>query len=204
MDYEFDIFISYRRGGLTRKWVTDIFIPLLNDIIFLELGKEPLFYLDTQLEVGVAWPLSLGKALSKSKVIIPLWSVTYMESNWCKCEISHMLEREVKTGFKTFENNKGLVFPTIINDGENLPISISFSQKADVKNFYVPVMNMESKSAEDFYRVLQPYGISIAKSIKNAPTWKEDWGIESMNEFFKLFNQLNPAPKDQPIKFTTI
>ena len=184
MGYQYDIFISYRRVGATRKWVNDIFLPILDDIISLELGYDPTHYIDTQIEAGSAWPLSIAEALSKSKIMIPLWSITYLESIWCKCEISHMLTREAKTGFKTVEKNIGLVFPTVINDGETLPISLSISQKVEIQNYYVPFMDVNSKSAEELYRTLKPYGMAISKSIKNAPNWENDWKIDTMNEFY--------------------
>jgi hypothetical protein len=204
MDYQYDIFISYRRVGSTRKWVNDIFLPMLNDIISLELGYEPTHYIDSLIEAGSSWPLSLAEAISTSKVIIPLWSVTYLDSVWCKSEISHMLAREVKTGFKTIDNNIGLVFPIIINDGENLPINISISQKIEIKEYYVPFMDLNSKSAEELYKILRPYGISIAKSIKKVPKWQSDWKIETMNEFYELFNDLMTPRQSQLPKFINL
>jgi len=181
--------------------VDEIFLPMLTDIISLELGKNPSFYIDSDIDTGSAWPYAIADALSKSKVIIPLWSVTYLDSIWCKCEISHMLSREAKTGFKTMDKNIGLVFPTIINDGETLPISLSIAQKAEIQYYYVPFMDPNSKSAEELYKMLRPYGVSIAKSIKNAPDWENDWRIEANNEFYNLFNQSITPQQTQPPKF---
>src|SRR5206468_1272389 len=112
-----DVFISYRRDDLTRAWIEKHFIPLLSTHVFLELGRHPDFYIDVQLESGTTWPLSLGTALGTSRIIIPLWSKTYLNSIWCSSEISHMLEREIKTGSRTVQKPGGLVFPTVIHDG---------------------------------------------------------------------------------------
>jgi hypothetical protein len=201
MAYQHDIFISYRRLGATRKWINDIFIPVLNSIISLEIGRDPTYYIDSQVDSGTAWPLAIGKALGNSKTLIPLWSVTYLESEWCKCEISHMLEREVKTGFKTMQNIDGLVFPTIIHDGQSIPVSIAIAQKVDIRDYYVPFMDINSKSVTDLYNSLKPHGVSIARSIQNAPAWQQDWGTSAMNQFYQLFNQLNAPQQDQLPKF---
>ena len=136
MDYEYDIFISYRRDDLTKAWIEKIFIPPLRSHVFYELGFHPRFFIDEQLEVGTTWPLSLGHALGTSKTIIPLWSKTFLNSVWCTCEISHMLEREAKTGFRTPQNPDGLVFPTIIHDGETLPINLSSIQKVEIQDCF--------------------------------------------------------------------
>jgi hypothetical protein len=201
MSYQYDIFISYRRVGATRKWLENVFFPILNDIVALEIGQDPKIYIDSQIEVGSEWPNSLGEALSKSKVIIPLWSITYMESEWCKCEISHMLEREIKTGLKSQNNNSGLIFPTIIHDGETLPVQLSIIQKIEIQEYYVPFMDKNSSSAEELYRKLVPFGKSVAKSIKNAPQFQSQWSIESRNDFYKLFDKLNSPIQIKPPKF---
>src|ERR1700733_9151758 len=101
MDYTHDIFISYRRDDQTRAWINKHFVPTLEHHVFMELGTKPTFFIDEQIEAGSTWPIALGSALGASKIILLLWSKTYLQSKWCATEISHMLEREARNGYRT-------------------------------------------------------------------------------------------------------
>lgn len=202
MSYQHDIFISYRRDDLTRAWIDKIFIPPLSSHIFYELGSHPKFYIDEQLESGTTWPLSLGTALGTAKTIIPLWSKTYLNSIWCTCEISHMLEREIKTGFRTLQQPDGLVFPTIIHDGETMPINLSSIQKVEIQDFFNVKMSPDSPKAELLTDKLKPLGKAIARSIGNAPVWQADWKIDAANAFYQQFYNSSIAQQTQTPKFT--
>ena len=70
MDYQYDIFISYRRDNLTKAWIEKHFIPILDSHVFYECGKHPVFYIDTLLEAGTTWPIALGNALGTSRTIM--------------------------------------------------------------------------------------------------------------------------------------
>jgi len=202
MDYQYDIFISYRRDDLTKVWIEKLFIPILDSHVFLELGRHPTFYIDIQLESGTTWPIALGNALGTCRTIIPLWSKTYLNSIWCTCEISHMLERERKTGFRTLEKPGGLVFPTIIHDGETMPINLSSIQKVEIQDCFNVKMSPDSPKAEILSDKLQPLGKAIAGALGVAPAWQADWKIESANAFYKQFHISIEAQQTQAPKFT--
>lgn len=187
MAYQHDIFISYRRQELTLEWINNQFIPLLKHHIFDELGRDPQFYVDTQLESGTTWPVSLGSALGASRTIIPLWTKAFPKSKWCSCELGHMLEREKRSGFRTHDKPSGLVFPTIIHDGEKLPIAIATIQKTEIQECYNVRMSKYSPKAEILDDLLKPLGKAIADAINNAPDWKQDWQIEAENSFMQQF-----------------
>jgi len=202
MPYTHDIFISYRRDDLTRKWIDKHFQPTLSTHVFLELGRHPNFYIDTQLESGVSWPLALGTALGNCKTIISLWSKTYLNSVWCTCEISHMLERETKAGLRTIEKPSGLVFPVIIHDGETLPINLSSIEKAEIQDYFNVNMSPDSPKAEVLSDKLKPIGKTIAHAIENAPDWQPDWRITAANAFFNEFYKQAQAQQTETPKFT--
>lgn len=202
MAYQHDVFISYRRDDLTRAWIEKHFIPLLSAHVFLELGRHPNFYIDVQLESGTTWPVSLGMALGTSRTIIPLWSKTYLNSVWCSCEISHMLEREIKTGSRTVQNPEGLVFPTIIHDGETMPINLSSIQKVEIQDCFNLKMSPDSPKAELLAEKLQPLAKAIAGAIEHAPDWQADWKIDAANAFYHQFFNSTQAQQTQTPKFT--
>jgi len=202
MSYLHDIFISYRRDDLTKSWIEKLFVPVLDSHIFYELGSHPKFYIDEYLEAGTTWPLSLGTALGTSKTIISLWSKTYLNSHWCSCEISHMLEREIKTGFRTLQRPGGLVFPTIIHDGETMPVSLSSIQKVEIQDCFNVKMSPDSPKAELLSDKLKPLGRALAEAIGNAPDWQEDWKIDSANAFYQQFYNNAQSQQIQTPKFT--
>lgn len=188
MAYQHDIFISYRRDPLTRKWIQDQFIPLVEHIVSLELGKAPSIFVDDQLEVGVTWPIALGKTLGNSRLIIPLWTRTFLESKWCSCEIGHMLEREEKCGLRTIANPGGLIFPFVIHDGETIPVALeSIQQKTGIQDCFNVRMSVDSPKAELLADRIKAVGKPIADAIRTAPPWRSDWQIDAVNGFVKEF-----------------
>ncbi len=202
MDYQYDIFISYRRDNLTRKWIDDHFVPLLQHHINLELGRPPIIYIDKQLERGTTWPISLGKALGASRVIIPLWTKTFLNSKWCTCEIGHMLEREKKHGYRTIQKPGGLVFPTVIHDGETMPVALTVIQSIEIQECYNVRMSIDSPKAEILDDRLRPLGKDISDAINGAPNWKEDWQIEAVNSFVRQFHIDETSAQSEPPKFS--
>lgn len=202
MAYIYDIFISYRRDTLTRKWIDDHFVPLLKHHINLELGRVPEIYIDTQIENGTTWPIALGSALGASRVIIPLWTKTFLNSEWCSCEIGHMLEREKKTGYRTIDKPGGLIFPTVIHDGETMPINLTTIQKIEIQDCYNVRMSVDSPKAEILDDRLKPLGKDIANAINNSPEWLNDWKIEAVNSFVQQFHIKEISTQSQPPKFS--
>jgi len=202
MAYLHDVFISYRRDDLTRAWIEKHFVPLLSSHVFFELGRHPDFYIDVQLESGTTWPISLGTALGTSRTIIPLWSKTYLNSMWCSCEISHMLERERRTDRRTLQKPEGFFFPTVIHDGETMPINLSSIQKVEIQDCFNVKMSPDSPKAELLSEKLRPLGKAIAGAIEAAPDWQEDWKIDAANAFYQQFFNSTQAQQTQTPKFT--
>jgi len=78
MDYEYDVFLSYRRFGLWPTWVEEKFLPLFCHWLGEELGGNVRVFFDkSTIETGQEWPLVLGKGLAQSCVLVALWSRTY-------------------------------------------------------------------------------------------------------------------------------
>lgn len=203
MDYKYDIFISYRREKETRKWIENHFVPLLNFHIHNEIGRYPIIFIDDkEIEIGSDWPIYLGTALGTSRTIIPLWTKTFLHSRWCTCEIGHMLEREKKLGFRTIEKPSGLIFPTIIHDGETLPVHLSTIQSIEIQKLVNPRMSKDSPTGEILAEKLEPLGRAISIGIENAPDWQEDWKIDAVNDFVKNHLKGPEHGQSQSPKFT--
>lgn len=205
MAYKYDIFISYRRQLFTRGWIDKHFQPLLEFWVEFELGRKPIIYTDDQLDndIGTTWPIKLGQEISCSRILISLWTKNYLNSIWCTCEISHMLEREIVTGCRTGQNANGLIIPVIIQDGETLPINLSIIQNLDIKDYFKARMREDSREAEELENKIKAISGSIANCINNVPQWQNDWQINAINQFYQLYYKgSNPEQTNLP-KFTS-
>jgi TIR domain len=199
MNYEYDIFISYRRLGDTREWIESFLVPLLENHLSQELGRNPEIFVDPLLETGTTWPVDLGNKLSRSRVIIALWTKKFLESRWCSCEIGHMLERERINGYRTMGNPGGLIFPAVIHDGETMPISISTIQKVEIQEYFKLTLNKDGQKYTEFEDRIKSQAKSIADAIDNAPAWKQDWQIAAVNSFVQqLYNQQGSSQTHPP------
>jgi hypothetical protein len=203
MSYRYDIFISYRRDEETKRWIDDHFVPLLKHRVRSELKRPLDIYIDDKLEAGVFWPSQLGEEISLSRILIPLWSGDYLNSVWCTCEITHMLEREINTDRNGKQNTTRLIFPVIVHDGENLPLEISGIQYIDVKKFFNSRMNIYNESAEKLSYELGNAAQGIANLIINAPPIQSDWKIEAVNKFYNQYYEQARAEQVNLSKFTS-
>ena len=203
MAYQHDIFISYRRLGETRTWIESIYLPLFVNHLSQELGRNPDIFLDSMIDDGDSWPNALGNALSSSKVIIILWTKKYLESKWCSCEIGHMLEREMKCGYRTGINQTGLIFPTIIHDGETMPINLSTIQaKIEMQQYFKLTLNKDGQRYTEFEDKIKSQVETIASAIDHAPVWQQDWQIEAVNSFVQQLYIKEATTQNQPPKFS--
>lgn len=183
MPYQYDIFISYKRGDETNRWISDHFEPLLRHAVELELGRPVAIYRDNRLLDGGTWPLDLGVALGASRVLIPLLTKTYFHSEWCVRELSVVLERERQASCRTALNPNGVVVPVILHDCEILKPELTHVQCREIRECFNVRMQRESVRAEKLAEELNLAAPGIARSIENAPTWQVDWPIATADGF---------------------
>lgn len=200
MSYQYDIFISYRRNKEVHNWINDHFLPLLKANVEFELGWEPDVFVDDQLEAGGIWPLHLANSISSSRILIALWTKTYLASEWCALEMSHMLERD--KGFRSQDQPYSLIIPVVIHDGETIPTELSIVQKIEIKNFFTIRMHKDSESSEKLSQALYAKAGDIAAAIKRAPNWEDAWRGEATNSFFKKYYNLQEPVQKELTTFT--
>ena len=118
-DYEHDIFISYRRMNEDWiKWTRENFIRPLRSLLQPGLGSVKIF-VDNQIETGASWPAYLARALARSRLLIPVLSRDYFNSDWCRLELALMHHREGLVNFRTPANSEVLILPVVIDDGDS-------------------------------------------------------------------------------------
>jgi len=202
MAYKHDVFISYRRNSETLAWISEHFVPLLEVRIDFELGRKPAIFVDDQIESGTFWPTSLGEALGASRVLIPLWSGSYLSSVWCAAELSHMLGREKEAKVRQGKRPYGVIIPVFIHDGDKFPADLRYIQHFAIQNAFNPRMARNSALAQELDTVLTIQAPAIAKCIEHAPAWRKAWPKDAAEQFFKRFHQQAASQKTVP-RFTS-
>lgn len=178
MAYEYDVFLSYKRGQVFGRWVHETFLPLFKDYLANSLNQnEAKIFCDTQeIAPGAAWPQKLQNALTCSRALIAVWSPTYFHSEWCKKELSLMLYREKQHGYRTVQNPLGLVLPVKVHDGEHFPEIAGDVQCFDCRDFARIGEGFEkTPKFEEFQSQMIPWVEEVAKIIRQAPPWQEEW-----------------------------
>lgn len=99
-EFEWDIFISYKRKCSIADWIHKRFVPCLrkelNNFDFQsELHRNPQIWIDEE-SVGEVdrWPARIASALGKSLILMPIYNHAYFGSNWCNAEYEAMAERQ--------------------------------------------------------------------------------------------------------------
>ena len=202
MGYENDIFISYRRNPETYIWIRDHFSPLLEVYVDQVLGRKPVIYVDDQIESGTSWPISLGSALGRSRVLIALWSGNYLASAWCTEELSHMLGREREAKLRTVSHPHGVVIPAFIHDGEKFPPDLRHIEYFEVQKTFNVRMARNSQRAEELAATISAQAPAIAACIQNAPAWRKAWPKQAAANFFQKFYQQSEVVQSTVPRFT--
>ena len=201
MDYEYDIFISYRRHAETRAWIEEHFKPLLELRVEQELNRKPDIYLDTRLESGSTWPADLALALGSSRILIALWSGNYLASPWCALELSLMLGRERETGMRTVDHPHGIVVPAFNHEGNKFPAELAHISYFEIQQSFNVRMARNSPRAEELDGILAAEAPAIAHCIDGAPPWNGAWAGLAADALFAQLHQPAQAQAVMP-RFT--
>src|SRR5262249_13167173 len=157
------------------------------DCLAYELNSPPRVFFDKQLESGTTWPLDLGRRLAASRMLISLWSKTYLNSKWCSMELSHMLAREKELGLRSAERPSGLIAIAVIHDGEELPQPLGAIQTFQIRDYFNTRMRKDSELAEQLEAALRVVAPTLAKIIEFAPEFQLNWSEKTARAFFDAF-----------------
>jgi TIR domain len=176
--YEYDVFISYSRGGNAFKWVRNHFHPRLVDCLGDQLDKPPAVFLDREMERGVHWPTRLENALRGSKILIAVYTPPYFRSRWCMAEWQSMRDREESLGLTARSKAQGLIVPILYSDSDNFPPEARERSWFDFKQWAVPdPVYQETREWPEFHRKVEAVAIDLAKLLPQVPDWQPGWPV---------------------------
>jgi hypothetical protein len=176
--YEFDLFISYRRRGNPLNWVHNHFFPRLRDYLEDHLDKDPALFVDVDMEKGTHWPTRLENALSRTKILVPIYSPQYFRSPWCLAEWRTMAERELLLGLSSAERPQGLIYPILFSDSDNFPDFARLRSWRDLKKWNNPdPVFQQTIEWVSFLREVETIAMDLANLLPQVPDWQPDWPV---------------------------
>jgi TIR domain len=179
-DYEYDVFVSYRRHPPISDWVSGYFYDELVQWLASALPLPPRIFIDESIETGDDFPSRLRRTLLRSCFLVVVWSPNYFRSAWCVAELSTMIARERLLAMRTDNNPRGLVFPVKFQKGEYLPQYVRAIEFRDYSDWAITAPYFrDSPKYLDFQVDIKDFAELIAQRLAEAPPWQPDWPIET-------------------------
>jgi len=200
MAYEFHVFLSYRRHGEWTQWVKEKFLPLFLHWLGEELGENAQVFFDQRiLEAGKLWPQESAYALARSRVLVPLLSRQYFNSEWCKTELAHMCARETISGMRKAQPPKSLIVPAVLHDGNDFPKHVSAIMPTYLQDCANVRTAKDSPTEEELSKRIRDSLVpSVVCAIHRAPGYDPYWENLAVSEFLRVFNVSPPKQKMLP------
>lgn len=176
--YKFEVFISYSRRGSVQKWLLNHFYPKLTDCLADQYAPAPRVYLDRSMPRGVHWPSDLKKSLLCSKILIPVLTPQYFQSQWCMAEWRSMTERERLLRLAGSDIPQGLLYPVLYADSKNFPDEGRERSWQDLKEFSNPDPGFQdSRDYVPFHRRVVAMAEDLVELLLQVPEWQPDWPV---------------------------
>jgi TIR domain-containing protein len=166
-DYNYDAFISYRRGAtFVGAWVSQFFVESFTAFFTEELGGEAKIFWDKDsVEVGATWPRRLNEAVCGSKCLVAVLTPTYFKSDWCRWEWGSFAERTRRVG-----KHCEIIAPIGLHDGEWFPADVKAFQEQDFRKFFMTGGAFrESPLFLDFQVQVKNLATRVAEMVREAP-----------------------------------
>jgi len=178
-DYEYDLFISYKRTDAVMGWIKNHFHPQIRSWLSENLTRDPKIFIDWEQETGVDWPTNIRVALQRSRYLVAIWSPQYFTSKWCVAEWESMLHREKLLGMRSDQNTKGLVYSVVYSDGESFPqhAKTTINVIMEPKWRHPHVQFNQSLAYLDFDKKIQEIAEELSTWINTAPQYRDDWPV---------------------------
>jgi len=193
--YDFDVFISYKRGRLREEWLNTIFRPHFEEQLEEAIGKKPTIFIDSiDIPPGVEWPDYLATALSKSRCMVAILSPSYFGSEWCLKEFKAMYFRQNELRKKNLLAKDHAVILPFVKQGpmEAFPDFIDRIQLLDYSRFNIVGEGFKNTTLYvEMQQKIQQDARKTATMIKAAPEWIPEF--EQVNWLREADINLKPA-----------
>lgn len=172
MDYQYDVFISYRRTDEppVQTFLERSFIPVFKGLLNEMLQPKGLhhFYDRHDIKAGKKWPDTLHQGLAHSKILVPILIPSYFHREWCLREYAVFQHREAQANM----GDDGLIFPVLFTKVGDLPAYVKPTQLTDFSRY-----NSGVARGNDFRKAVERFAQDVFAGLKNekVPAWNPDW-----------------------------
>ena len=195
-NYEYDIFISYRRPKNENpndshvRWIK-IFMETLSHFLRRsnEKSDQEIFFIDFKMKPGVEWSNELACAHARSKILIPIYTGSYFSSPWCELEYDLMNTRYEIAKEQYPEKNINLIIPIIIHRDENLQAKIDRFQHLDLRIYDSPCLDYDKEKYPKFSDKIRDLARIIEVSLKSVPEYCLDNEIIAKAKFIETYEK---------------
>ena len=180
MDYEFDIFISYRRSPTIGPWVCNHLHERLKARLNEIAPRDVRIAFDEDMDNGVALTEELRRRVRASTILLAVWSADYFRSRWCMTEWGSFRAREQLLGLASAGDPSSLIYPVRYADGDYFhPDARAALCKRDFSGLTYPdeAFKQTPKYLE-FDDMVRQMAADLAQRLANPPAWRDDFPIE--------------------------
>ena len=188
-DYEYHLFLSYRRSDSHWiRWARENVAEILATLLRPSVGNVKLF-VDDQIEgeTGMSWPSRLARALARSRLLVPLLSRDYFNSDWCRLELALMREREARCQLRCMSNPAVLIVPFVYDDGECFPVEVQEMQAKRLHDYCNPFVRPDSPNYERLAEVLFRECPRLVAALQTVPPFDPEWEALAFEQFRERF-----------------
>jgi NAD-dependent oxidoreductase involved in siderophore biosynthesis len=187
MSYEFEVFLSYRRGERLQpggafdlapegRWVHNVFLSKFRTALDNAYPGARIA-IDADIPPGAPWDATLKKWVLRSKCLVAVWSSMYFRSEYCRSEFHTILDREKPRAANDEPTLRRSIVPIAWSDG------IWYDDEAKASQYLRDFVefNAFEKPLEDEDRVARLSAAmdrlcrQVANAIQSAPAWNPTW-----------------------------
>jgi hypothetical protein len=193
-DYEYDVFLSYRRGERMvaggeieiddeGRWVQNVFFRDFKARLNQAYPQARVAF-DANIPYGATWEPTLQRWVCRSKCLVAVWSSMYFQSRYCRSEFHSMLERQKALAANHADGDgPRLVVPLVYADGEWFDAEAKKLQYAtDFAPFSWAVRPIEfEQSRPGFVKALDELCAQVRQAIAAAPRWSPQFRFVEMD-----------------------
>jgi hypothetical protein len=196
LDYQYDVFLSYRASNAWPQYVRAHFQPMLEHWLAASLGRQSqIFYDVNEVDPGRSWPRELANGIAHSRTMVCLWSREYFTSKWCLAELDHMNER--RRSLNGSADPLPLILGVVIHDGDAVDgdLRVADIQRFDMKDCNNPWMAEGSEMKAQLSLKVRDFAEYVARAVKQVPNYNPTWETQARQMFEATYN----SPDDPPV-----
>jgi hypothetical protein len=131
-------------------------------------------YIDVKVnQPGDKWEQKLKDALAHTKILIPVWSINYFRSKYCRAELAVMLHRERELGYWNREQLGSLIVPIQLWDGKKYPAVARMYHQLLCSDY--SSVRKDTEPWDRLMLMIRQWVPDLARRIDSAPDWDSLW-----------------------------